>query len=130
MAAAEDWLRFAQAHQLAREIEQSALFVGEIPVEPRERRILTVGVVVAVLRLTEFIAGDSFVILLNASLEPVAFRLGTRKRDVRWTCVFDTAALWPGSMNPATPRSFEHMSEFPLQAGSLAVLRGNLKPAA
>ena len=58
MAAAEDRLRLAQAQQLAREIEQRALFGGELPVEPRERRVLAVGVVVAVLGLAEFIAGE------------------------------------------------------------------------
>jgi isoamylase len=66
------------------------------------------------------IVGDSFAILFNAHDEPISFRLGTRQRDVRWTCVLDTAA-------PDAPRpTFEHMSEFPLQARSLAVLRAEL----
>jgi hypothetical protein len=43
--------------------------------------------------------------------------LGARQRDVWWTCVFDTTA-------PDAPRrTFEQISEFPLQGRSLAVLR-------
>jgi glycogen operon protein len=68
----------------------------------------------------ERIAGDSFVILFNAHHEAISFRLGTRQRDVRWTSVLDTAA--PN----ADRRTFEHMSEFPLQARSLAVFRAEL----
>jgi glycogen operon protein len=63
------------------------------------------------------IVGDSFAILFNAHNESISFRLGTRQRDVRWTCMLDTAAPNAGR------RTFEHMSEFPLQARSLAVLR-------
>ena len=65
----------------------------------------------------ERISGDNFAILFNAHHEPIAFRLGARDRGLRWTCVFDTAAPC------AAPRTFEHMSEFPLQARSLVVLR-------
>ena len=65
----------------------------------------------------ERIVGDSFAILFNAHHEAISFRLGTRRRDVRWTCVFDTAAP------DALPRTFEHMEEFPLQDRSLVVLR-------
>jgi isoamylase len=68
----------------------------------------------------ERIVGDSFAILFNAHHEPISFRLGTRQRDVRWTCVFDTAAP------DAQRRMFEHMSDFPLAARSLAVLRAKL----
>jgi isoamylase len=68
----------------------------------------------------ERIVGDSFAILFNAHHEPISFRLGTRQRDVRWTCVLDTAEP------DATQPTFEHMSEFPLQAHSLAVLRAEL----
>jgi isoamylase len=64
----------------------------------------------------ERIVGDSFAVLFNAHHEPVSFRLGTRRRDVRWTCVLDT--FTPG----APRRTFKHMSKFPLQARSLAVL--------
>jgi isoamylase len=72
----------------------------------------------------ERIVGDSFAILFNAHHEPISFRLGTRQRNVRWTCVLDTAT-------PAAPqRTFEHMSEFPLQARCLAVLRAELLPIA
>jgi glycogen operon protein len=65
----------------------------------------------------ERITGDSFAILFNAHHEPVRFRLGTRRRGVRWACVLDTAAA------QATPRTFEQSDDFPLQARSLAVLR-------
>jgi glycogen operon protein len=65
----------------------------------------------------ERIVGDSFTMLFNAGHEPISFRLGTRQRSVRWICVLDTAARHP------TKRTFEQLSEFPLQARSLAVLR-------
>jgi isoamylase len=65
----------------------------------------------------ERILGDSFAILFNAHHEAQSFRPGTRRRDVRWTCVLDTAT------SDARSRIFEHMSKFPLQARSLAVLR-------
>jgi isoamylase len=68
----------------------------------------------------ERIVGDSFVILFNADQEPISFRLGTRQRKVRWTCMLDTAE--PDAARPA----FEHISTFPLQARSLAVLRAEL----
>jgi isoamylase len=68
----------------------------------------------------ERIVGDSFAILLNAHHEPVPFRLGARRRDLKWSCVLDTA------VPAAEPRTFEHMSAFPLQARSLVVLRAEL----
>jgi glycogen operon protein len=70
----------------------------------------------------ERIAGDTFAILFNAHHEPIPFRLGARRRDVRWTCAFDTA------VPDAPARTFEHMSEFPLQARSLALLRAEIFP--
>ena len=63
------------------------------------------------------ITGDTFAILFNAHHEPVPFRLGARQRDVRWTCVIDTAAP------DAEPRVFENATVFPLQARSLVLLR-------
>ena len=65
----------------------------------------------------ERIVGNSFAILLNASHEPFSFRLGVRRRDLRWRCILDTAA--PASES----RIFAHMSSFPLQARSLAALQ-------
>jgi glycogen operon protein len=65
----------------------------------------------------ESIAGDSFSVLLNAGDEPLPFRLGARRRDLRWKCVFDTSAL------TAKSRTFEHMSVFPLQPHSLALFQ-------
>jgi isoamylase len=65
----------------------------------------------------ERIVGDSFTLLFNADHEPISFRLGTRQRSVRWRCVLDTAAPH------ATRRTFEQLSEFPLQARSFAALR-------
>ena len=65
----------------------------------------------------ERISGESFVILVNAHHEPVDFRLGTRRRDLRWRCVIDTAE----------PRAdqcvYEHMHAFPLRPRSFALLR-------
>ncbi|MFN0127260.1 MAG: glycogen debranching protein GlgX [Verrucomicrobiales bacterium] len=65
----------------------------------------------------ERIRGDSFALLLNSHHEPVAFRLGVRRRDLRWRCVFDTA----GPANGGCP--YEHMSEVPLQPRSVILLR-------
>ncbi len=75
----------------------------------------------------ERIVGDTFVLLFNAYHELIDFRLGARRRDVRWTCVFDTAAP---DASEAGRRSFEHMAAFPLQARSLAVLRADISPTA
>ena len=72
----------------------------------------------------ERIIGDSFAILFNAHHQSISFRLGARRRDIRWTCVLDTAAP------DASPRTFKHMSEFPLQPRSLAILRGERPPTA
>jgi len=63
------------------------------------------------------IVGDSFAILFNAHHESISFRLGARQHEAHWTCVLDTATP------DGPPRTFEHMSEFPLQARSVAVLR-------
>ncbi len=65
----------------------------------------------------ESIAGDSFSILLNASDKRLPFRLGARRQDLRWKCIFDTARP------AAEPRTFEHMSVFPLQPHSLALFQ-------
>ena len=66
------------------------------------------------------IVGDSFAILFNAHHESISFRLGARQRDVRWKRVLDTAAA------ESPQRTFKQMSEFPLQARSLAVLRAEI----
>ena len=58
VAPPKDRLRLAQAQQLAGKIEEGALFSGEIPIEPGHRRILAIGIVIAVLRLAEFITGQ------------------------------------------------------------------------
>lgn len=63
------------------------------------------------------IVGDTFAILFNSYHEAVSFRLGAHRRDVRWVCVFDTAVPEAGA------RSFDHASQYPLQAHSVAVLR-------
>ena len=66
----------------------------------------------------ERIRGDSFAILFNAHHAPVDFRLGTRKRELRWHCVFDTALP-----DDAPARTFEHLDIFPMQARSLVIMR-------
>ena len=65
----------------------------------------------------ECLTGDSFAILLNAHNELVPFRLGARRRDLRWKCILDTG------VRELEPRIFEDMSIFPLQAHSLVVLQ-------
>jgi glycogen operon protein len=68
----------------------------------------------------EPIEGDSFALIFNAYHEAIDFRLGARRRDLRWTTVFDTAA-------PEAPaRTFEHMGIVPVQARSLVVLRAEI----
>lgn len=71
----------------------------------------------------ERIQGDSFAILFNAHHEDIAFRLGSRRRDVSWTTQMDT-----GRMH-APSRTFAHMEEYPLMARSLVVLRAILPPS-
>jgi len=68
----------------------------------------------------ERIVGNSFAILLNAHPELIPFRLGARRREVNWRCILDT------STSSAQPRSFEHMSSFPLQPRSMVVLQAEL----
>jgi glycogen operon protein len=68
----------------------------------------------------ERITGDTFAILFNALHEAVPFRLGARQRDMRWVCILDTTAP------AAERRPFAQMDVFPLQARSLAVLRGDV----
>ena len=70
------------------------------------------------------IVGDTFAILFNAHHELIWFRLGARQREVHWRCVIDT-----GSPNELS-RTFSHMTQFPLQARSIAVLRAELPPIA
>ena len=66
------------------------------------------------------IIGDSFALLLNASHETVPFTLGTRRRVLGWTCVFNTA-------DPRNEqRVLEHMAVFPLQARSFVLLKADL----
>ncbi len=68
----------------------------------------------------ERVTGDTFAILFNAHDEPVAFRLGARRRDVVWTTVLDTA-------DPAAPaRSYPHLGSYPLLGRSLVVLRAGI----
>jgi glycogen operon protein len=65
----------------------------------------------------ERIEGHTFAVLLNAHHEAVPFRLGARRRDLRWRCIVDTAA-------PEHEAStFRQMEEFPLLARSLVILQ-------
>jgi glycogen operon protein len=66
------------------------------------------------------IIGDSFAILLNAHDQAISFRLGTRRRDLSWECMIDTAT------SGTQRRTFAHSSVFPLQARSLVVLRAEM----
>jgi isoamylase len=68
----------------------------------------------------ECIVGNSFAILLNAHYELISFRLGARRRDLNWRCILDTGA------SSAQPRTFEHMTRFPLQPRSMVVLQAEL----
>jgi glycogen operon protein len=65
----------------------------------------------------ERILGNSFAVLFNAHYEPVPFRLGARRRDLRWRCILDTC-------DSAIQTSiFEHMSTFSLPPRSMVVLK-------
>lgn len=65
----------------------------------------------------ERIVGNSFAILLNAHYEPIPFRLGARRRDLRWRCILDTC-------DSTTQTSFfEHMCTFSLSPRSIVVLK-------
>jgi glycogen operon protein len=68
----------------------------------------------------ERILGDNFAVLFNANQDAIAFRLGTRRSDLIWTCILDTAV--PGSEG----HIFKQTEIFPLQPRSLAVLRADL----
>ncbi len=63
------------------------------------------------------IVGDSFLTLINTQDEPEPFRIGSRRRRVKWTCVFDTA------IEANAGRVFADGAEYPLQGRSMAVLR-------
>ena len=58
VAPSKNRLGLAQLDYFPREIEQCALFGGQIPIEPGNRRILTISVIVSVLGLPEFITGQ------------------------------------------------------------------------
>jgi glycogen operon protein len=88
--------------------------------------VLSLGMVLPGDQITEIdeegerIRGHSFAILLNAYHQPLPFRLGVRRRDLRWKCILDTA------LASTEVRLFEHMSIFPLQARSLVLLQAEL----
>jgi hypothetical protein len=56
VASPKDWLGLTQAHHLADKIKELALVGGEMPIEPRHRRILAVRIVIASLGSAELIA--------------------------------------------------------------------------
>ena len=62
------------------------------------------------------IVDDTFALLFNANADPINFHLGSRSRQICWTCVLDTGSTIPES------RIFKHGGIFPLQGRSLAVL--------
>src|SRR5438270_8313521 len=53
----EDRVLVKEAYQAARELQQFAAFVVEIPIEPRKLVVLAVSVVVATLRAAKLVAG-------------------------------------------------------------------------
>lgn len=68
------------------------------------------------------IRGDSFLVLFNAGHENLPFRLGGRARGLSWELILDTSSQYPES------RLLERLNEYPLQGGSVAVLRPQLPP--
>jgi glycogen operon protein len=69
------------------------------------------------------IIGKTFALLLNAGSELIPFRLGAREHDLRWHCVFDTAA--PNEES----RVFAEMEILPLQPRSFALLQAEPRSA-
>jgi glycogen operon protein len=63
------------------------------------------------------IVGDSFLVMFNASAEPVSFLLPPRRFGQRWALELSTSAP------DASDRSFEARAEVALEARSLLVLR-------
>jgi isoamylase len=63
------------------------------------------------------IVGDGFALLFNAGDEDVPFRLGSRRYDIRWRSMFDTARPIPES------GAFDPMAILPLAARSIVVLK-------
>ena len=72
--------------------------------------------------LDEILAQEEEPGLGNGGLGRLASCYMDSLASVRWTCILDTAE--PDAARP----TFEHMSEFPLEARSLAVLRAELQP--
>jgi glycogen operon protein len=65
------------------------------------------------------IVGDSFLLLVNAHHEPIAFVLPTHQARLRWALVLDTRG-W--DMEPRAP-VFGAGDQYPLDGRSIAVLR-------
>jgi isoamylase len=63
------------------------------------------------------IRDDTFLLLLNAHHEPIAFVLPAHRARLRWDLVLDTRDWTPA------PKSFKVGDQFPLEARSLALLR-------
>jgi glycogen operon protein len=70
------------------------------------------------------IRGDSFLILMNARNAVIPFRLGARRREVNWSLLIDTTY----SHDKTPSLVFEHMSIYPLQPRSIAILEGHYAP--
>ena len=77
----------------------------------------------------ERIVGDSFLILLNGGPEDVLFRLRGRLPDQNRELMFDWELMLDTSNADMSPRLLGRLTEYPLQARSVAVLRVN-EPAA
>ena len=69
----------------------------------------------------EPIVGDTFLILLNAHHEPLAFHLPATKAEHVWEAVFDTA------VDRKEALYLEGEQEYPLRERSLTVLRTRLR---
>jgi glycogen operon protein len=68
----------------------------------------------------ERIVGDSLLILLNASHEPVSFQLGPRARELDWELIVDT------SQARVEPKHVGRMDAHALRERSLVVLRAHV----
>ena len=63
VTAAKDRVLLAQPYKSAHKLKQFLLVGRKVPVEPSERRVLAVSVVVAQLRVTELVTSENYLSL-------------------------------------------------------------------
>src|SRR4029434_6297735 len=92
----KDRLCLTQAYYLADKVEEGAVVRREMRLDPRHRGVLRIGIVVAVLRLSEFITRQKHRYALRKKKrgQKIALLLRTQRAD---------ACLGRRALNPAVP---------------------------